>query len=263
MDPAESLRAAARTGRLESAVPPLRGVRGVDVTEQSPEPVSLERARLLLGWLRAQRAVDICLSELLAAGPAGERRVSREIDRVTGLVAAAAAAFDRLQRVRTREPSRFGRPGRRHGAAQHLAQRTSSRSTAELHRGFHCASSSAARAGCALAARASTITLWSPEPMSVDDDADRDPAAHVGDDLLLLAGMCAGDGRDRVRPAPGLAAVGPRDELLQGLRRVGVRLDAGADAFDARGRRAGARPARSAAPPAAPCGGSSPEDGGR
>jgi hypothetical protein len=64
------------------------------VTEQSPEPVSLERARLLLGWLRAQRAVDICLSELLAAGPAGERRVSREIDRVTGLVAAAAEAFN-------------------------------------------------------------------------------------------------------------------------------------------------------------------------
>lgn len=64
------------------------------MTEQSAEPVSLERARLLLGWLKAQRAVDICLSELLAAGPAGERRVSREIDRVTDLVAAAAAAFD-------------------------------------------------------------------------------------------------------------------------------------------------------------------------
>ena len=63
------------------------------MTEQSHEPVSLERARLLLGWLRAQRAVDVCLSELLAAGPAGERRVSREIDRVTGLVSAAAAAF--------------------------------------------------------------------------------------------------------------------------------------------------------------------------
>ena len=64
------------------------------MTEQSTEPVSLERARLLLGWLKAQRAVDICLSELLAAGPAGERRVSREIDRVTGLVDAAASAFD-------------------------------------------------------------------------------------------------------------------------------------------------------------------------
>jgi hypothetical protein len=64
------------------------------VTEQSHEPVSLERARLLLGWLRAQRAVDACLSELLAAGPAGERRVSRQIDRVTGLVAEASAAFE-------------------------------------------------------------------------------------------------------------------------------------------------------------------------
>ena len=62
--------------------------------EQPSEPVSLERARLLLGWLRAQRAVDICLSELLAAGAAGERRVSREIDRVTGLVSAAAEAFE-------------------------------------------------------------------------------------------------------------------------------------------------------------------------
>ncbi len=63
------------------------------MTEQSAEPVSLERARLLLAWLKAQRAVDICLSELLAAGPAGERRVSREIERVSGLVSAAAAAF--------------------------------------------------------------------------------------------------------------------------------------------------------------------------
>jgi hypothetical protein len=63
------------------------------VTEQTHEPVSLERARLLLGWLRAQRAVDYCLSELLAAGPAGERRVSRQIDRVTDLVGAASAAF--------------------------------------------------------------------------------------------------------------------------------------------------------------------------
>jgi hypothetical protein len=94
MDPTETLRGAARTGSVFYAVPPLRGALGVDVTEQSTEPVSLERARLLLGWLKAQRAVDICLSELLAAGPAGERRVSREIDRVSGLVTAAAAAFE-------------------------------------------------------------------------------------------------------------------------------------------------------------------------
>ena len=59
-----------------------------------PVPLPLERARLLLGWLRAQRAVDNCLSELLAAGPAGERRVSGEIDRVTDLVSAATAAFE-------------------------------------------------------------------------------------------------------------------------------------------------------------------------
>ena len=64
------------------------------MTEQSTEPLSLERARLLLGWLRAQRAVDNCLSELLAAGPAGERRVSGQIDKVGVLVQAAAEAFD-------------------------------------------------------------------------------------------------------------------------------------------------------------------------
>jgi hypothetical protein len=64
------------------------------VTEPSAEPLSLDRARLLLNWLRAQRAVDRCLSELLAAGPAGERRVSREIDKVSELVAAATEAFE-------------------------------------------------------------------------------------------------------------------------------------------------------------------------
>jgi hypothetical protein len=64
------------------------------VTEPSTEPLSLERARLLLGWLRAQRAVDSCLSELLAAGPAGERRVSGQIEKVGALVQSAAEAFD-------------------------------------------------------------------------------------------------------------------------------------------------------------------------
>ena len=64
------------------------------MSELPAAPVSLARARLLLGWLRAQRAVDNGLSELLAAGPAGERRVRREIDRVTELVAAATAAFE-------------------------------------------------------------------------------------------------------------------------------------------------------------------------
>jgi hypothetical protein len=78
-DPPESLHGAARTGRLLNAVPPLRGVRGVDVTEQSPEPVSLERARLLLGWLKAQRAVDICLSELLVP-PASVASAAKSIE---------------------------------------------------------------------------------------------------------------------------------------------------------------------------------------
>lgn len=64
------------------------------MTGQSAEPLPLERARLLLGWLRAQRAVDACLSTLLAAGPGGERRVSGDIDRVGVLVAAAADAFE-------------------------------------------------------------------------------------------------------------------------------------------------------------------------
>ena len=75
------------------------------MTEQSTEPVSLEHTRLMLGWLRAQRAVDACLSELLAAGPAGERRVSREIDRVSDLVAAAAAAFEAYRNC-VRDPHR-------------------------------------------------------------------------------------------------------------------------------------------------------------
>ena len=57
------------------------------------EPLSLERARLLLIWLQAQRAVDSCLSELLAAGPAGEQRVRGMIGQVTELVVAAADAF--------------------------------------------------------------------------------------------------------------------------------------------------------------------------
>jgi hypothetical protein len=66
--------------------------RGNDVS-QPPEPLSLERARLLLIWLQAQRTVDACLSELLAAGPAGEQRVSGQIERVTELVETTAEAF--------------------------------------------------------------------------------------------------------------------------------------------------------------------------
>lgn len=79
------------------------------MTEQSTKPLSLERTRLLLGWLRAQRAVDNCLSELLAAGPAGERRVSGTIDRVSELVAAAAMAFE-TYRQSVRESQLTGGP---------------------------------------------------------------------------------------------------------------------------------------------------------
>lgn len=79
------------------------------MSQQSPEPISLERARLLLGWLRAQRAVDNCLSELLAAGPAGERRVSADIDRVSQLVGAAAAAFE-AYRASTESPTEVTLP---------------------------------------------------------------------------------------------------------------------------------------------------------
>jgi hypothetical protein len=57
------------------------------------EPLDLERARLLLVWLQARRAVDHCLSELLAAGPAGERRVRSRIDLVAELEERAERAF--------------------------------------------------------------------------------------------------------------------------------------------------------------------------
>jgi hypothetical protein len=62
---------------------------GTDVEE----PLDLERARLLLVWLQARRALDHCLSELLAAGPAGERRVRSRLDQVTELEQKAQNAF--------------------------------------------------------------------------------------------------------------------------------------------------------------------------
>jgi hypothetical protein len=74
------------------AVPPGRSDLRFPVSHAA-EPLSLERARLLLLWLQAQRSVDSRLSELLAAGPAGEQRVRAEIDEVTELVDAAAEAF--------------------------------------------------------------------------------------------------------------------------------------------------------------------------
>lgn len=57
------------------------------------EPVDLERSRLLLVWLQARRALDHCLSDLLAAGPAGERRVRERLDLVEELENRAKEAF--------------------------------------------------------------------------------------------------------------------------------------------------------------------------
>ncbi|WP_076830048.1 hypothetical protein [Frankia sp. CcI49] len=57
----------------------------------------MERSRLLLGWLAARRAVDHCLSDLLAAGPAGERRVRESLARVDDLETRAQVAFDRYR----------------------------------------------------------------------------------------------------------------------------------------------------------------------
>jgi hypothetical protein len=57
------------------------------------EPLDLERARLLLVWLQARRRVDATLSELLAAGPAGERRVRSCLQSVEDLEHAAQQAF--------------------------------------------------------------------------------------------------------------------------------------------------------------------------
>lgn len=95
-DAPESLRRQAVQGSLEHSNPwPNRHGRSDprSSVSQPTEPLSLERARLLLIWLQAQRTVDNCLSELLAAGPAGEQRVRADIERVTELVGAAAEAF--------------------------------------------------------------------------------------------------------------------------------------------------------------------------
>jgi hypothetical protein len=61
------------------------------------ETSDMERSRLLHGWLAARRAVDHCLSDLLAAGPAGERRVREHLDLVDDLENRAHAAFDRYR----------------------------------------------------------------------------------------------------------------------------------------------------------------------
>jgi hypothetical protein len=86
----------ARQGTVDPATPTAGYPGRSDLrspVSQPVEPLSLERARLLLIWLQAQRTVDSCLSELLAAGPAGEQRVRADIDRVSELVEATAEAF--------------------------------------------------------------------------------------------------------------------------------------------------------------------------
>lgn len=57
------------------------------------EPIDLERSRLLLVWLQSRRALDHALSEMLAAGPAGERRVRERFELVEHLVQQSDRAF--------------------------------------------------------------------------------------------------------------------------------------------------------------------------
>ncbi|MCK9875114.1 hypothetical protein MXD59_04830 [Frankia sp. Ag45/Mut15] len=75
----------------------------------------LERSRLLLGWLAARRAVDNCLSDLLAAGPAGERRVRESLALVDDLESRAQEAFDRYRTAAERTPAPPVRPAGRRG----------------------------------------------------------------------------------------------------------------------------------------------------
>ena len=77
------------------------------------EPGDVKRARLLLVWLQARRALDTRLSELLAAGPAGETRVRRRLPDVIALEERSQLAF---------EAPRLGSaalPRRRAAAARH------------------------------------------------------------------------------------------------------------------------------------------------
>ena len=62
---------------------------------------------MLLVWLQSRRAVDHALSELLAAGPAGERRVRERLELIEHLVSESSAAFrDYCASVRDRDPGR-------------------------------------------------------------------------------------------------------------------------------------------------------------
>jgi hypothetical protein len=84
-------RQAAIRSTLEGPAQPVpeTGERSVGVGE----PIDLERSRLLLVWLQSRRALDHALSEMLAAGPAGERRVRERFELVEHLVQQSDRAF--------------------------------------------------------------------------------------------------------------------------------------------------------------------------
>jgi hypothetical protein len=100
-----------RLGHVIGATPEHSAIadEGTDVNE----PLDLERARLLLVWLQARRALDHCLSDLLAAGPAGERRVRSRLDQVSELEQKAQNAFAAYQAsvLSARSATPDGRPG--------------------------------------------------------------------------------------------------------------------------------------------------------
>jgi hypothetical protein len=84
-------RAGAIRSTLEEPARPVPGTgeRSVGVGE----PIDLERSRLLLVWLHSRRALVLALSEMLAAGPAGERRVRERFELVEHLVQQSDRAF--------------------------------------------------------------------------------------------------------------------------------------------------------------------------
>lgn len=73
----------------------------IDQSHGSPgadkEVTDLDRSRLLLDWLSARRNVDEALSDLLSAGPMGERRVREALSMVDDLERRAQMAFERYR----------------------------------------------------------------------------------------------------------------------------------------------------------------------
>lgn len=65
---------------------------GVEV--RGVEPIHLDRAVLLLRWLRARRALEEALEPLLVHGPAAEDRVSARLELVQRLEETSRLAFD-------------------------------------------------------------------------------------------------------------------------------------------------------------------------